>query len=215
MECPSRTATSASTPGRRSIAKCDRDYGLVVVGASWGGVAALSKLLGALPSHFGLPVAIVQHRRKHAEDTLRQVLQSRCKLQVKEPEDKEPIRPGTVYVAPAAYHLLVEDGHFSLSTEAKVWHSRPSIDVLFESAADIFCERLVGILLTGANPDGAEGLARIQQRGGLCLVQDPESAESRVMPDAALALLDPDHVLPLEELADLLARLDAQNLPSA
>ncbi|MBI2876293.1 MAG: chemotaxis protein CheB, partial [Candidatus Tectomicrobia bacterium] len=153
------------------------------------------------------PVAVAQHRQKGSDDTLAMLLQRFTVLSVGEAEDKEAILPGHIYLAPPDYHLLVEEGHFSLSTEAPVWYARPSIDLLFESAADAYAERVIGVILTGASPDGARGLARIKERGGLAIVQDPATAESRIMPEAAIAATEIDQILPLEAIGPFLAGL--------
>ena len=184
-------------------------YSLIVIGASWGGLAALERLLGDLPEGFRTPIAIAQHR---AVDSGRGVLSAMIghrsgHPEVSEPGDKDPIEPGHVYIAPADYHLLVEPEHFALSTEAAVQHSRPSIDVLFDSAADSFGDRLVGVILTGANEDGAYGIQRIRRRGGLTIAQDPRSAERPTMPEAAIATGAVQHVLALEQIAPMLARV--------
>jgi two-component system chemotaxis response regulator CheB len=128
---------------------------------------------------------------------------------VREAGDKEPIEPGAVYLAPPDYHMLVDPGGFALSIEEHVQHSRPSIDVLFESAADTLGERVIGVILTGANADGACGLGRVKRRGGVTIVQDPETAAKRVMPDAAIATGAADHVTPLDAIAPLLVELAA------
>lgn len=177
---------------------------LIVMGASLGGLQALTTILAALPETFGVPLAIVQHRAKEPHSSLRGWLQEACPLPIHEVEDKEPILPAHVYLAPADYHLLVEQHTFALSTEAPVWHARPAIDVLFLSAADVYGARLVGVVLTGASHDGAQGLAAIKQRGGLALVQDPATAESRVMPEAAAAAGPIDALLPLDAIAPFL-----------
>ncbi|MFN2467453.1 MAG: chemotaxis protein CheB [Gaiellaceae bacterium] len=183
-------------------------YELVVVGASWGGVAALRRVLHLLPPEFDLPIAIVQHRGpSFGPDTLVRLLRESARSPVSEPEDKEPILRGRVYVAPPEYHLLVEPGAFALSTDARVRYARPSIDVLFESAANAYGARVVGTLLTGANDDGARGAARIKAAGGAVVVQAPESAERGELPAAAIAATDPDGVLPLDEIAPFLAGL--------
>ena len=160
-------------------------YDLVVVGTSWGGLAALRTLVGGLSDSFQMAVTLVQHRHKDSDHLLRSLLQERSSLRVCEVEDKMPIEHGHIYVAPPNYHTLIEPGYFSLSTVAPVRFSRPSIDVTFASAADSYTHRTVGIVLTGANADGADGLRRISDRGGLAIVQDPDSAESRPMPAAA------------------------------
>jgi two-component system chemotaxis response regulator CheB len=181
------------------------DYELVVVGASWGGLDAVSELLQGLPDELAAALAIVQHRARDPEPGLYvTILQRRTDRPVVEASDKEPIRAGHVYVAPPDYHLLVEPGFFSLSTEERVMYARPSIDVAFESAADAYRERVIGIVLTGANADGAAGLARIKRAGGVAIVQDPRTAEAAVMPEAALAATAVDAVLPLSELGPFL-----------
>ena len=178
---------------------------LVVIGASWGGVRALGTVLGALPPAFRPAIAIAQHRGADAPSGgLADVLASRTSLSVHEAVDKEPIVPGHVHVAPADYHLLVERGGLALSTDAPERHSRPSINVLFESAADAYGAEVIGVILTGAGDDGAAGLARIRQRGGVGVVQDPETAERRQMPEAAVAAGGALRVLPLDQIAPFL-----------
>jgi two-component system, chemotaxis family, protein-glutamate methylesterase/glutaminase len=171
-----------------------------------GGMRALEVLLGGLPESFDLPVVVVQHRGAERNSRLRAILQRRSALPVREPNDKEPIEGGRVYLAPPDYHLLVEREGFALSTEGRVCHARPSIDVLFESAADAFGSGALAVVLTGANEDGAAGARRIKAEGGKVLVQDPATAETGVMPRAALAATTVDAVLPLEEIAGWLAQ---------
>ena len=180
---------------------------LIVAGASLGGFDALAILLGALPEDYPLPLAVVQHRSVDSDDLLSVLLQRTSRLPLSEVEDKQPILPGTVYIAPANYHLLVERDHFALSVDDRVRYARPSIDVLFESAADAYRERLAAVLLSGSNDDGARGMARVKARGGLTIVQDPASAESARMPAAAIAASPVDHVLPLAGIAQLLNNL--------
>ena len=180
--------------------------GIVVIGTSLGGLHAVETLLGGLPGDFPQPVAIVQHRETGSDDRLSELLQRYTALPVGEAEDKQAIAPGRVYLAPADYHLLVEDRHFALSTEPPVWHARPAIDVLFESAADVYAAQVIGVILSGANEDGARGLAAIKKRGGITVVQDPATAESSAMPNAAIAAAEPDEILPLEEIAPFLTR---------
>jgi two-component system chemotaxis response regulator CheB len=183
-------------------------YELVAIGASWGGLNAIGTVLEALPAEFELPVVIAQHRSPTTnEDLLERILRRRSSLPVSEMHDKEPLEGGRVYVAPADYHAIVEPGHISLSTEDLVQFARPSIDVLFESAADAYRARTVGVLLTGLNEDGAEGLAAIAGAGGFTLVQDPETAEQPEMPRAAIARGGARRVLPLAEIAPFLAAL--------
>ncbi len=180
---------------------------IIVVGTSFGGLTALQILLPALPKDFPAPLIIVQHRGKEPGSGLRAFLQNQCRLPVAEPEDKEPMMPGRVYLAPRDYHLLLDADGFALSTEAPVEYARPSINVLFESAAEAFRERVVGVVLTGANADGARGLARIKACGGMAVVEDPQTAESRAMPEAAIAATKADKILPLAEIAPFLSKL--------
>ncbi len=179
--------------------------GIVVVGASLGGLRSLKTLLGGLAADFQAPVAIVQHRHAGSDDGLSGLLQKHTALPVAEVEDKQAIVPGRVYLAPADYHLLVDEASFALSTDAVVCHSRPSVDVLFESAANACGARVIGVILSGANRDGADGLAAIKRRGGVAVVQDPATAESGTMPQAAIAAAEVDRILPLEEIAPFLA----------
>ena len=182
---------------------------LVVMGASWGGLAALGLVLSGLPRDFGAAIAIAQHRGvEPADAVLADALARKSALPVREVHDKDPIVPGWVHLAPSDYHLLVErGGTFALSTDPREQYSRPSIDVLFESAADAYASRVVGVILTGANPDGAAGLARIRRRGGFAVVQDPTTADRAAMPEAAMARAGADEVVALSEIAPLLTRL--------
>lgn len=189
---------------RRFTEKSPREPALVAIGCSLGGYNALSVILRALPADFPLPIAIVQHRGIESSGQLATALQGLTELPVREVDDKEPIVPGCVYVGPPDYHLLVEVGNFALSTDAKILAARPSIDILFESAADAYLDRVVAVLLTGASRDGAQGAERVKRKGGIVVVQDPETAEARAMPEAALALLTPDRVLGLEEIGSFL-----------
>ncbi len=158
-----------------------------MIGASAGGVQALQRLLSALPAKLAVPVLVVIHRMKNVRSNLADVLQTKSRLLVKEAEDKELLKPGTVYIAPANYHMLVErDKHIALSVSEPVNFSRPSIDVTFFSVAESFGSQSIGIILTGANTDGSKGLGMIEYSGGLTLVQDPEEAQVAVMPEAAL-----------------------------
>jgi two-component system chemotaxis response regulator CheB len=180
----------------------------IVVGASAGGVEALSALLPALPAGLAAPVFVVLHLPRERPSLLVEIFQPKCALPIHEAEDKEPVEAGTVYFAPPDYHLLVDDGpRIALSTDAAVHYSRPSIDVLFESAADRFGARLLAIVLTGANEDGAAGAAAVRRAGGITLVQQPDGAQSPLMPQAALRLADPTYVLALPAMAALLGTL--------
>lgn len=179
----------------------------VVIGASAGAIQALSLILPELPADFPLPVLIVVHVPADRNNILAPLFAPRCRLAVREAEDKEPALPGTIYFAPPDYHLLVEtDGDLSLSADEPVLYSRPSIDVLFESAADAFGEALVGIILTGASMDGAAGLRTICEAGGVALVEEPETAYADTMPRAAIAACPTARVLTLDAIADYLTK---------
>lgn len=180
---------------------------IIVVGTSRGGLKALEAVLSGLDSEFVVPMVIVQHRGKDLETGLCEYLDRLSPLPVSEPEDKEPILAGHVYLAPRDYHLLIETMSFALSTDPPVNFARPSIDVLFESAAHEYNERAIGVILTGSNHDGAQGLATIKSHGGVTMVEDPLTAAHRTMPDAALARSNPDWVLPLHEIASRLNAL--------
>ncbi len=174
-------------------------YEPISIGASWGGLHAIGQVLSDIPPQLEQPIVVAQHRHPDSqEDALGDLLGLKIARPVHDVEDKMPIEPWNVYLAPSDYHLLVQRGWFSLSVEARVQHARPSIDVLFESAADAYGETVIGIILTGANEDGAAGLARIKDRGGVALIQDPAGAERRAMPDAAIAATIADAILPLD-----------------
>jgi two-component system chemotaxis response regulator CheB len=179
---------------------------MVAVGASWGGLEAIGRLLAGLPAGFPAAVVVVQHRGGSTPDgVMRHYLAQRCPLEVIDVEDKVPLEDGRVYLGPPDYHLLVDDGILGLSLEAPVAYSRPSVDVLFESAADSYGSDLVAVVLTGANDDGSRGVVAVKRAGGTVLVQDPEQAERREMPDAAIATGAVDGVYRVEDLAACLA----------
>jgi two-component system chemotaxis response regulator CheB len=181
------------------------NYQLIVIGASWGGLHAVGKILSALPEQTDAAVVVAQHRRMDATDGgLASILALRSPMPVSDADDKQPILPGHVYLAPPDYHLLIQHGWFSLSTDVHVHFARPSIDVLFESAADAYGDQVIGLILTGANEDGAAGLARIKKRGGVAIVQDPATAERSEMPGAALAATAADAILPLDAIGPFL-----------
>ena len=181
----------------------------IVIGASAGGVAALLNIFSEFPPRFRLPIIVVLHLSNERRSRLAEVFQQHLAMPVKEVDDKEVIVAGTLYFAAPGYHVSVEsDLSLSLSLEDRVHHSRPSIDILFESAADTFGRRLAGVLLTGANMDGARGLAQIKQQGGFTLVQDPNTAQASIMPEAALALSAPDYILSLNEIGQMLVELE-------
>jgi two-component system chemotaxis response regulator CheB len=181
----------------------------IVMGASAGGIEALMALLPALSAAFRPPIFIVLHLPRDRPSLLARIFLQKCALPVCEAVDKEPVRPGTVYFAPPDYHLLIDAGPcLALSADEQVHFSRPSIDVLFESAADVYATRLLGIILTGANEDGAEGLAAVRAAGGITIVQQPHSAQVKQMVAAALSRNPDSYVLDLEEISAVLRTLD-------
>jgi two-component system chemotaxis response regulator CheB len=182
-------------------------YEIVVVGTSWGGLAAVRAILGALPPEFDIPIVVVQHRHRDSESNLGRFIVRHTRMRVCDVEDKMPLEPGRIYFAPPDYHTLVEEGHLALSTDAPVRYSRPSIDVMLTSAADAYDRRTVGVILTGANADGAQGLRRVADVGGLAIVQDPATAEVRTMPEAAIAAVPQARVFALDRIAGYLATL--------
>lgn len=180
---------------------------LIVIGASWGGLHAVGEVLAGLPADFEPTVLVVQHRAADSDGLLATLLGRRCALPVREVEDKDPLAGAGVLLAPGGYHVLVEPDHFELSTEAEVHFSRPSIDVALESAADALGSDLVGVVLTGANDDGAAGLAAVRRRGGYAIVQNPDTALASAMPAAARS--SANIVVELAEIAPLLTKLGA------
>ena len=185
-------------------------FSAVVIGVSAGGLKALSTLLPMLPKPFPLPVLVVQHRLADSDDFLATSLDRICAVRVKEAKEKEKLKAGCVYLAPANYHLLVErDETLSLSIDDRENYSRPSVDVLFESAAYVWSSRLIGIVLTGANADGARGAALIKERGGTVIVQDPATAERPEMPQAAK--ISADYVLTIQKIGELLKTLTVRS----
>lgn len=205
-----------STAKNKDSKMPDREYKVVVIGVSAGGLEALSYLLPKLPKRFPCPIVVVQHLYPQSGTFLSESLNEKCELQVKEAEEKEPIRQGHIYIAPPDYHLLIErDKTFSLSIDERVNYSRPSIDVLFESAAYALGEKVICIVLTGANADGANGMKLIKKRGGVTIVQDPATAEQSAMPNAAIATGAADFILPLEAIpAKLIALTKTVNKAS-
>lgn len=180
---------------------------LIVIGASAGGISALKTVLSGIGDFSELPIAIVLHIMEK-ESELPKLFQNFIEIRAKEAEDKETIQTGHIYFAPPGYHLLVEEeGTFALSTEAKVNYSRPSIDLLFETAAEAYTDRLVGILLTGANEDGARGMKRIEELGGTVIVQNPETAYCHSMPKAAMEMVPKCRVMDLEAIEEYIAGL--------
>ena len=182
-------------------------YELIVIGCSWGGLEACATIFEALPVTFPTPIAVAQHRMIESAGGLAMSMARRGSLPVGDVNDKQLIEPGRIYLAPPDYHLLVEPGSFALSTDEAVQYARPSIDVLFESAADSYGDKLIAVILTGANEDGAAGLARVRDQGGFTVVQDPATAVRAEMPQAALAAIRPHKVLPLDEIGPFLVQL--------
>lgn len=181
-------------------------YKVLMIGGSAGSLEGILKIIAALPVNKHFTTVIIVHRKNESESILANLLSTRTRLKIKEVEDKEPMFGGTIYLAPADYHLLIENEKmFSLDYSEKVHHSRPSIDVSFESAAHVFGETVIGVLLSGANADGAEGLRKIQEAGGFTIVQDPGSAEVNYMPQQAIDIMKPDKILNVEEIATFLS----------
>lgn len=190
-----------------------RRFQAIAIGVSTGGVQALKTLFGRLPSDFPLPLLVVQHISPEAGNGMAKLLDDQCAIRVKEADEQDVVLPGTVYLAPPNYHLLVEKAcTLSLSADAPVSYARPSVDVLFESAAAVYGAGLIAMVLTGANHDGSRGAKAVKRRGGIVVVQDPEDAEARQMPDAALAATAADHVVALDDMAALLRRLAEEPL---
>jgi two-component system chemotaxis response regulator CheB len=184
------------------------NYEAIVIGVSAGGLLALSRILKELPVDFPIPIIVIQHRSKDERTLLEDLLQSKCKIRIKQADEKEKIERGVVYIAPGGYHLLIEkDYSFSLSCDALVNFSRPSIDVLFESAAEVYEDKLIGIILTGANKDGATGIQAIRMRGGVTIAQNPASASFPLMPLAAIDTGSVQHIFELQEVMNFLLNL--------
>lgn len=194
---------------KRSAGKrTQQSYDVVALGASWGGVEVLSSLIASLPADWRTPIVIVQHQHPYAGTALQRILTRLTTLPVIDVEDKDKMAPAHVYIAPANYHLLIEqDGYFSLSVEAPVNFSRPSIDVTFGALARVYQQRCIGVVLTGANDDGAEGTRMIKAAGGYTIAQQPESAEAPIMPEAAIATGAVDAVLTPQEIVPALLQL--------
>jgi len=184
------------------------EYEMIVMGMSAGGLQALSTLLEKLPSDYPIPIVVVQHRTKDPGYLLEEVLQWKCRIRIKQADEKEQIKSNTVYLAPPDYHLLIEkDRTFSLSYDPPVRFSRPSIDVLFESAANVFGDKAVGVILTGANDDGADGIRTIKKCGGLTIAQNPDDALFPYMAQASIKTESVQHVWPLATIQNFLLKL--------
>lgn len=186
-------------------------YNAIVIGVSSGGISALKILFSILPADFNIPIIIVQHIGPRSDSQWIQILNEKSKIEIKEADEKEKIKKGIVYIAPPNYHLLIEKNKtFSLSIDERVNYARPSIDVLFESAAEAYKSTLIGIILTGANHDGAKGIKCIKEYGGLVIIQDPDTAESVYMPRSAIAAVTPDYMGSVEDISVFLIRLAKQ-----
>lgn len=188
--------------------KVKKTYEVILMGASAGGLDALSKVLPVLPAGFPLPILIVQHISPHSDNYLAAHLNRMAQIEVKEAEEKESLRAGVAYIAPPNYHLLLEeDNTLSLSTDEKVNYSRPSIDVLFESAAYAKGGNIIAVVITGANHDGSAGAKLIKSRGGYIIVEDPATAHVPVMPESVLKLITPDLITALAGIGPKLIEL--------
>jgi two-component system chemotaxis response regulator CheB len=186
-------------------------YEAIVIGVSSGGMSAMKILFSYLPKGFKTPIIIVQHISAHSDSKWIQLLNNAYIVDMKEADEKEKIENGKVYFAPPNYHLMIEKNKtFSLTIDERVNYARPSIDVLFESAAEAYKNKLIGIILTGSNNDGTNGIKRIHECGGLTIVQDPKTAEAPSMLTSALAAIQPDYILSLEDIIKLLIKLDIQ-----
>jgi len=186
-------------------------YEAIVIGVSSGGMSAMKVVFSLLPKDFNTPIIIVQHINARSDSQWIKLLNNESNLHIKEADEKEAIVAGNIYIAPPNYHLLIEkDKTFSLTIDERVNYARPSIDVLFESAAEAYKNKLIGIVLTGSNNDGTNGIKRIKEYGGLAIVQDPNTAESAYMPKSAIAAIEPDYILPLENIVELLIKIDNQ-----
>lgn len=187
------------------------NYEAIVVGVSSGGMNAMKILFSLLPVEFNIPIVIVQHISPRSDNQWIKLLNDKSNLHIKEADEKEKIEPGNIYISPPNYHLMIErDKTFSLTIDERVNFARPSIDVLFESAAEAYNNKLIGVVLTGSNNDGTKGIKRIKECGGLAIVQNPETAESSYMPASAIAAIKPDYILSLEDITELLIKIDKQ-----
>jgi len=185
--------------------KSIKPFECIVIGGSWGGIEAVSTILEQLPERFPLPIVVVLHQHRKAGSHIPEIFGRKCALNVKEADEKEILEPGNVYIAPPNYHLLIEkDRSLSLNIDKRVHFSRPSIDVTFISAAESFRDGLIGILLTGANQDGAEGVLHVKRCGGLAIIEDPDSAKVSTMPQSALNLTRVDQILNIQDIPDFL-----------
>jgi two-component system chemotaxis response regulator CheB len=189
----------------------NNSYKAVVIGGSAGSYQGITKILSQLPKSFPLPIIMCLHRLKHVRNGFVEALSIKSVVQVSEPYDKEPIKKGAVYLAPSNYHMSVELGnHFALSTEEMVNNSRPAIDITLGTSAYVYRDKLIGILLSGANRDGGLGMKLIKEKGGLTIVQEPSECMIDTMPRAALSMTQIDHVLRIDQIVEFLKELDKQ-----
>lgn len=180
----------------------------IVIGGSAGSLVALFKVLADLQEGFSTPILFVVHRVHSADSSLQELLAAKSFLQVSEVEEKDPIEPGHLYICPADYHVLIEpDESFSLDVSEKINFSRPSIDVVFRSAAEVYGSRLIAVLLSGANTDGSTGILQVMEKGGITIVQEPSDAQVAYMPEQALRVLTPHHIAPADKIGQLLNTL--------
>lgn len=186
-------------------------YEAIVIGVSSGGMNAMKIMFFHLPKNFSTPIIIVQHIGARSDSYFIKLLNKQSKVSIKEADEKEKIERGNIYIAPPNYHLMIEsDATFSLTIDERVNYARPSIDVLFESAAIAYKDKLIGVILTGSSSDGSLGLKKIKEYGGVTIAQDPKTAESAYMPAAAIAVVQMDFILSLEEIIKLLIKIDNQ-----
>jgi two-component system, chemotaxis family, protein-glutamate methylesterase/glutaminase len=183
------------------------NYEAIVIGVSSGGMNAMKVMFSQLPKNFNIPIIIVQHISPRSDNQWINLLNEKSDLYIKEADEKERIEQGKVYFAPPGYHLLIERNKtFSLTIDERVNFARPSIDVLFESAAEVYKSEVIGVVLTGSNNDGTKGMKRIKEYGGLTIAQDPATAESGYMPASVIAAMQVDHILPLDDIINLLIK---------
>lgn len=183
-------------------------YRAIIIGGSAGSYKIITRIITSLPGNFPIPIIVCMHRLRNVKTGIITALSNNSKNKIYEPFDKDPIEPGTVYIAPANYHLLIENGdHFSLSTSKPVNHSRPSIDLTMKSAAAVYHGRIVGILISGANCDGAEGMIAIHKSGGITIVQDPNEAEIPAMPESAIHSFTPDKIYNADKIINFIVNI--------
>jgi two-component system chemotaxis response regulator CheB len=183
-------------------------YKAIVIGGSAGSFQVVTRILSAISPNISLPVFLSLHRLKHVRSGFLEALMMKSKIQIIEPNDKEQIRPGKAYLAPANYHMYIELGNrIALSTEEPVHHSRPSIDLAFQTASNVYRDKLIGVILSGANQDGALGLKKVKENRGLTLVQDPKDCQVSTMTEASLNLIKADYVFSSDRIVEFLSKI--------